>query len=224
MSPSHLVACIAAFAVTTLPLTSCGGSDPEPPSGSRSIAIATTGGAEIPAIEVGSGDRVAVLSHGATGTKEDFFGLAGVFAEGGWRAIAYDARSAAREDDLRAVVAYARDAGATSVVLVGGSLGASLSISMAAELDVRAVVSLSAPVSSFDALEAAEAIGDSVPMLVAVAEGNQPYADDAVKIADALGTTATIVSGDRHGTGLFRDHPELMDTIVAFADAAVGQA
>lgn len=211
-------------AAVALLLASCGDADPEPPSGSRNISIATTGAAELSGIEVGSGDRVVVLSHGATGTKEDFFGLAGVFAEGAWRAIAYDARSAAREDDLRAVVAYARDSGATSVVLVGGSLGASLSISMAAELEVQAVVSLSAPASSFDALEAAEAIGESIPMLVAVAEDNQPYADDAVKIADALGTSVTIVSGDGHGTGMFRDHPELMDTIVAFADGAIGQA
>ena len=215
---------IAAFAAVSLLLASCDEGDPGPPSGSRNIAIATTGGAELPGIEVGSGDRVAVLSHGATGTKEDFFGLADVFADGGWRAIAYDARSTSREDDLRAVVAYARDSGATSVVLVGGSLGASLSISMAAELGVQAVVSLSAPASSFDALEAAEAIGDSIPMLVAVAEDNRPYAEDAVEIADALGISATIVSGDRHGTGMFRDHPELIDAIVAFADGATDQA
>jgi len=224
MSRRCLGVAVAAFAAFALLLASCGGGDPEPPSGSRNISIATTGGAELPAIEVGSGRRVAVLSHGATGTKEDFFGLAGVFAEGGWRAIAYDARSAAREDDLRAAVAYARDSGATSVVLVGGSLGASLSISMAAELEAQAVVSLSAPASSFDALEAAQEIGDSIPMLVAVAEGNQPYADDAVKLADALGTSATIVSGDGHGAGMFRDHPELRDTIVAFVDGAVTQA
>jgi dienelactone hydrolase len=224
MSPSRLAACIATFAATALLLASCDKGDPEPPSGSRKIEITTAGGDEVPAIEVGSGGRVVVLSHGATGTKEDFFGLAGVFAEDGWRAIAYDAPLTAREDDLRAVVAYARDSGATSVVLVGGSLGASLSISMAAELEVQAVVSLSAPASSFGALEAAGAIGDSIPVLVAVAEGNQPYAADAVKIADALGTSATIVSGDRHGTGMFRDHPELMDAIVAFADGAIGQA
>ena len=165
-----------------------------------------------------------MLSHGATGTKEDFFGLAGVFAEDGWRAIAYDARSATREDDLRAVVGYARDSGATSLVLVGGSLGASLSISMAAELDVQAVVSLSAPASSFDALGSAEAIGRSIPVLVAVAEDNEPYATDAVEIADALGISARIVSGDGHGTGMFRDHPELMDAIVTFADDEIGQA
>jgi dienelactone hydrolase len=223
VSRKCLVTCIA-VATASLLLSSCGEGDPEPPTGSRSIAIATTGGAELPAVEVGSGERVVVLSHGATGTKEDFFGLAGVFADDGWRAIAYDARSATREDDLRAVVAYARDSGATSLVLVGGSLGASLSISMAVELEVQAVVSLSAPAPSFDALEAAGAIGDSIPVFVAVAESNEPYATDAVEIADALGTSATIVSGNGHGTGMFRDHPELMDAILAFADDEIGQA
>ena len=205
-----------------LALTSCGGK-PDPPTGSRQVSIATSGGDELNAIEVGHGDNVAVLSHGATGTKEDFFGLAGAFADRGWRAVAYDARAEAREDDLRAVVAYVRNTGATSVVLVGGSLGASLSISMAAELHVQGVVSLSASADTFDALHAAGAIGDSIPVLVAVAEENEPYATDAHRIADALGIEPTVVSGEGHGAGMFRDHPDLMDNVVTFADAAVGR-
>jgi pimeloyl-ACP methyl ester carboxylesterase len=203
-------------------LASCGEADPDPPAGSRQVRIATSGGDELDAIEVGHSDDVAVLSHGATGTKEDFFGLAGAFAERGWRAIAYDARAEAREADLTAVVAYARETGATSLVLVGGSLGASLSISMAAELQVQAVVSLSASAGSFDALRSAEAIGGSIPVLVAVAEENEPYATDAHGIADALGIAPTILSGEGHGAGIFRDHPEFMDTVVTFADEAVG--
>jgi pimeloyl-ACP methyl ester carboxylesterase len=204
-----------------LALASCGGGDPDPPAGSRQVNIATSGGDELSAIEVGRGGDVAVLSHGATGTKEDFFGIAEAFAEDGWRAIAYDARAQAREDDLRAVVAYARTTGATAVVLVGGSLGASLSISMAAELQVQAVVSLSAPAGSYGALRAAQEIGDSLPVLVAVAEENEPYATDALRIAEALGIAPTIVSGNGHGSGMFRDHPDLMGTVVAFADEAV---
>lgn len=225
MSRRSREASILLLAVVTLvlALTSCGGT-PDPPAGSQQVSIATSGGDELSAIEVGHGGDVAVLSHGATGTKEDFFGLAGVFAERGWRAIAYDARAQAREDDLSAVVAYARQTGATSVVLVGGSLGASLSISMAMQLHVQAVVTLSASAGSFDALHAAEAIGDSIPILVAVAEENEPYATDAHRIADALGIAPTVVSGDRHGTGMFRDHPDLMDTVVTFANAAVGRS
>lgn len=216
---------VLSLAVVTLALafTSCGGDEPDPPAGSRQVRIVSSGGDELSAIEVGHGDAVAVLSHGATGTKEDFFGLAGAFADGGWRAIAYDARADAREDDLRAVLAYVRDSGATSVVLVGGSLGASLSISMAAELQVQAVVSLSASAGSFDALEAAEDMPDSIPVLVVVAEDNEPYATDARRIADASGSAPTIVSGGGHGAGVFRDHPDLLDAVVAFANEAVGR-
>lgn len=225
MSERSRVGSFLSSVVVTLALglTSCGADEPAPPAGSRQVSIPTSGGEELTAIEAGHGDDVAVLSHGATGTKEDFFGLASVFAERGWRAIAYDGRTQAREDDLRAVVAYARKGGATSVVLVGGSLGASLSISMASELQVQAVVSLSAPAGSYDALHAAEEIGASIPVLVVVAEDNEPYATDAHRIADALGVAPTIVSGGEHGAGVFRDHPELMDTVVAFARGAIGR-
>ncbi len=207
----------------SLALACCGASQPDPPVGSRHVRIPTSGGDGLDAIDVGRGADVAVLSHGATGTKEDFFGLAGVFARRGWRAIAYDARAQAREADLAAVVAYARQSGAASVVLVGGSLGASLSIAMAAELHVQGVVSLSAPADTFDALHAAEAVGDTIPIFVAAAAENEPYATDARRIADALRTEPTIVSGNGHGSGMFLDHPDLMDTVVAFANAAVGR-
>jgi pimeloyl-ACP methyl ester carboxylesterase len=213
---------VAALSVS-LALACCGASQPDPPVGSRQVRIPTSGGDELNAIEVGQGADVAVLSHGATGTKEDFFGLAGVFAERGWRAIVYDARAQAREDDLSAVVNYARRSGATSVVLVGGSLGASLSIAMASELHVQGVVSLSASADTFDALHAAEAIGDSIPIFVAAAAENEPYATDARRIADALQIEPTIVSGGGHGSGMFLDHPDLMDTVVTFASAAVGR-
>jgi hypothetical protein len=92
---------------------------------------------------------------------------------------------------------------------------------MAAELHVQAVVSLSAPAATFDALHAAEEIAGSIPVLVVVAEDNEPYATDAHRIADALGIAPTIVSGEGHGAGVFRDHPELMESVVEFADEAV---
>jgi pimeloyl-ACP methyl ester carboxylesterase len=215
---------LAAVALSlSLALACCGASEPDPPAGSKPLHIPTSGGAELSAIEVGQGSDVAVLSHGATGTKEDFFGLAGAFADRGWRAIAYDARAQAREDDLAAVVAYARRSGATSVVLVGGSLGASLSIAMASELHVQGVASLSASADTFDALRAAKAIGDSIPLFVAAAADNEPYATDAHRIADALQIEPTIVSGSGHGSGMFLDHPDLMDGVVTFADTAVGR-
>lgn len=96
-----------------------------------------------------------------------------------------------------------------------------MSIAVAEELEADAVVSLSAPASSYDALQAAGELPRTTPVMLAVAEGNEPYATDARSLADALGIEPTIVSGERHGTGMFLDHPDLMDQVVAFADDAI---
>lgn len=202
---------------------------PDPPEGARRVTIPSEG-ETLSAVEIGQGVNVAVLSHGGTGTKEGFYALASALASDGWRAIAYDARGVGdstgmrgrdRDVDLRAVVAYARTTGAESILLAGGSLGAALSIAMAEELHVQAVVSLSAPADSFGAIDAARRLRGSVPVFVTAAEDNQPFADDARRLADVLGVAPTIVSGDGHGTAVLHDHPEVIDAIVTFAGDAV---
>lgn len=214
-----MLARAAAIIILAFVATACGAAQPDPPAGSRSVAIPAGGGRTLGAVEVGSGDAVAVLSHGAIGTKEDFYAIAASFADDGWRAIAYDAGDD-RPADLRAVVTYARETGAGTIVLLGGSLGASLSIEMAEELDADAVVALSPPASAFGAGEAAASL--EVPLLLAVAEDDEPYATDVRAIAAAAGVEPVIVSGNGHGTGMFKDHPALMERVVAFAGEATG--
>jgi dienelactone hydrolase len=214
-------------------LTSCSHAAPERPPGSRAVTVRTPDGVRLNVIDAGTGPDVVVMSHGATGTKEDFYPLATSFVRDGWRAVLYDARGvggssgepdfAARDIDLRAVAGYARRTGAQTLVLVGGSLGAALSISMAEELGADGVVSLSAPRTAYDALQGATKIGGSIPAFVAAASDNEPFADDARILADAFGVRPIIVSGAGHGTGMFRDHPQLQARIVRFADGAVGR-
>lgn len=200
-------------------VVSCRGDEPDPPPGSRPVAIAAGDGRSIDAVELGSGERVAILSHGATGTKEDFYDVARAFADDGWRAIVYDAGDD-RETDLRTVVAYARDTEARTVVLLGGSLGGSLSIAMADELDADAVVALSPPASAFGAGQAASSL--EAPLLVAVAEDNEPFTTDGRAIAEAAGVDPVIVSGSGHGSGIFDDHPELMQRVVEWSEEVTG--
>jgi pimeloyl-ACP methyl ester carboxylesterase len=212
-------------AVSVVP--GCSDDPPEPPpEGARSVTITTDAGSDLDAVELGSGDDVVVLSHGASGTKEDFYELAQAFADAGWRAIAYDSsgvggstgvRDQDREGDLRAVVEHARVSDVGSLVLGGGSIGASLSIAMAGTLEANAVIALSPPAEAFGALQAATELGGDVPLHVVAAAGNEPFPDEARRLAAVSGTKATIVDGSGHGTGVLSDHPELIDEIVAFA-------
>ena len=215
--------------VATMALSSCDRALAEPPEGSTHISIDTPDGEQLDAIEMGSGPDVAIMSHGDTGTKEGFYRLVEPLAADGWRVIDYDARGVGtstggpeddRPTDLRAVVDYARDTGADSIVLLGASLGASLSIAMAGELDAAALVSLSAPALVFNATDAAAALRDTIPVMIAAAEGNEPYVSDARSLAATLGIDPVIVSGDGHGTGMFGDNPELISQIVTFLDQA----
>ncbi|MEO8477569.1 MAG: alpha/beta fold hydrolase [Actinomycetota bacterium] len=221
----HALALATALA---LALSGCGAA--APPEGSTRITITTSTGIDLDAIELGGGPKVAVLSHGATGTKEDFYPVAEAFAADGWRVIAYDAPGVGestgtngrdREEALTAVVDHARETGTRAVVLVGGSMGAGLSLAMAAPLRADAVVSLSAPATAYDALDAAHAMPDDIAAFVAAAEDNEPYASEARDIADAAGVAVVIVSGSGHGSGVFNGHPELLVRVIAWADEAV---
>lgn len=185
----------------------------------RAVSIPRPGGgAAVTAMQAGAGHRVIVLSHGATGTKEDFATIGQAFADRGWRVMAYDGGSD-RPADLEAVVAYARASGSTSVVLLGGSLGASLSIASAERLQAAAVVGLSPPSSAFDEGEFAAKL--TMPVLFAASADDHPYAETTAALAAAAGVDPIIVSGKRHGSGVVVDHPELLERILQFcADAA----
>ena len=205
-------------------------SEPAPPEGSTRTTITTPNGIQLDAIELGDGPNVAVLSHGATGTKEDFYPIAEALAADGWRVIAYDGPGVGdstgingedREEALTAVVDHARATDAEAVVLIGGSMGAGLSLAMAAPLHADAVVSPSAPATAYDALDAARAMPDDIAVFVAASEDNEPYASEAREIADAAGVEAVIVSGSGHGSGVFKDHPELLEQVITWADDAV---
>lgn len=193
--------------------------------GAREVAVETADGVRLVGFALGTGADVAVLSHGATGTKEGFAPLAQAFADAGWTAIAYDARGVGgsggerdgdRRPDLRAAVARARADGARRVVLVGASMGGGLSLALAGELDADGVVSLSTPAGAYDA---AAAVGGlrGTPMLFVGAAGDHPYVDDARAMAAAAELAPVVVDGDRHGTGMVLAHPDLAGRIVAFA-------
>jgi alpha-beta hydrolase superfamily lysophospholipase len=176
------------------------------------------------AIEMGTGDRVVVLSHGADSSKEAFFPLLPALAQAGYLAIAYDARGIGssegqpdidtRGDDLAAVVAAVRDSGATSVVLGGSSLGGAVSLSAAKDLDADGLILLAPAVPDASAIDV-----PNIPTLIAVAEDNEPFTTYARDLADVLGVQPIIVSGSAHGARMLVGHPELSEQIASFVRA-----
>jgi alpha-beta hydrolase superfamily lysophospholipase len=201
---------------------------PEEPAGSKHVSIPSSGGQTLDAVELGSGANVAILTHGATGTKEGYYPMMPVLANAGWRVIADDAQGvgnstgevdADREGDLRAAVEYARSTGGERIVLIGASLGAYLSLSMAGELHADAVVGLS-PFLGQPADDMASAL-EGIPTMLIVAGDNEPYASDTRELATALGIDPLIVSGQGHGTGMLADHPDVSDRIASFLEDQV---
>jgi pimeloyl-ACP methyl ester carboxylesterase len=98
-------------------------------------------------------------------------------------------------------------------VLGGSSLGGAVTLSAADDLDADALILLSPAVAD------ASAIGDvpNIPILIAVAEDNEPFTTYARDLADVLGVRPLVVSGSAHGARMLIDHPELSDQIANFA-------
>jgi pimeloyl-ACP methyl ester carboxylesterase len=216
---------LAVAVAVVLVAAGCGGGSPDPPPGARAVTIETPDGARLDALELGEGPKVAIVSHGANGDRSGYFEAMPVLADAGWRVIAYDARDMGastgpgqdRQMDLRAVVEHARETGAQTVALVGSSLGAMVSMSIAADLHADAVVSLSGFPDGAGPQATAEGLR-GIDVYLAVSADDEPYASETRALAEALGVEADLVDGEEHGTGLFDADPALAERIAAFLD------
>ncbi len=206
-------------------LSACSDDQPVPLPESAELMQIPSGEAELDAAVFNAGNPTAiVISHGATGRRDDFYAIAEGFAEQGWFAVAYDGRSKHRPDDLRATVAWVREQGAQAVVLLGGSYGACVSVTNAQSVDARAVIGLStAPECDADAVAAAGGFDDVAAQFV-VARDDEGFVPTAEALAAATGTELVFADGDGHGSGITNDNPDMIADLVAFADEAVGDA
>ncbi len=215
------VAIVAALALALL--TSCG--EPERTvdlSGSEAISFDGPDGVRLEGRVFGEGATAVVLSHMRPADQRSWFDLAVRLADSGYLVLTYNFRgycpggpdggcSEGQTDigalwrDVRGAIGFVRSRGATSVALVGASMGGTASIVAASGADVVAVITLSAPASIDGLVVDADVLAEvRAAKLFIAGVGDAPYAADA----EALFTIAPqpkrveILPSDDHGTDL----------------------
>jgi pimeloyl-ACP methyl ester carboxylesterase len=134
----------------------------------RTLRLPNTAGLDIAAVEFGEGLKGVILAHQSDASMCQWLPYATVLAQEGYRVVAFDFAGFGASsptptrtylDDIRTVVDYLRDQRVPRVVLVGASMGATMSIVAAAAITppIDGVVAISPP-RIFDGVDAERAV------------------------------------------------------------------
>jgi dienelactone hydrolase len=204
-------------------LTGCAAEPEADLAASREVSFPAADGVRLEGRVFGDGSSAVVLSHMRPSDQTSWFRFAGRLADAGYLVLTYDFRGycpggeggcsqgtrdiASMWQDVVGAIEFVRSRGATSVSLVGASMGGTASLVAAARqgVDVRAVITLSAPAS-------VEGLVVDGALLSRVSVGKLFIAGvgDAVAASDAQSLYAQapppkqveIVPADDHGTDL----------------------
>jgi pimeloyl-ACP methyl ester carboxylesterase len=155
-----------ALVVVTVVVVGCSGGEQRVDiSDSRAVSFRSSDGIELEGRLFGEGTSAVVLSHMRPADQTSWFAFAKRLSEAGYLVLTYDFRGycpggqggcSAGELDVSAIwqdvlgaIEFVRHRGAARVSLVGASMGGTASLVAASrtDVDVRAVISLSAPMS-----------------------------------------------------------------------------
>jgi pimeloyl-ACP methyl ester carboxylesterase len=131
------------------------------------LRLVNQAGGSIAAVDLGSGPIGVVLAHQSDASLCQWLPYAQVLAAKGYRVLAFDfagygSSSVPQQktyvEDLRTAVTYLRDRGTSRVVIMGASMGATMSVVAAAAITppVDGVIALSPP-ATFDGVNAEKA-------------------------------------------------------------------
>ena len=208
----------ALIAASGLPLTGCGGANKtadSPGSGGvgTKVTFSTTDGVSLGGHIFGSGHSGIVLAHMYPADQTSWFATAGELAAKGYLVLTFDFRGYGEspgtkqidqiDKDVDAAVKEIQSLGATSLALVGASMGGTASLIVAARQPVVAVATLSAPVE-FQGLSARQAVAAiTTPKLFLAAEKDAGAAGARDLYALAPDPKEIkIFPGSDHGTAL----------------------
>ena len=214
---------IAILLMVGAALVSCG--EPAPPdlSGSHPVTFESRDGVTLEGRLFGDGSTGVVLSHMQPADQRSWFAFANRLADQGYLVLTYDFRGycpggeggcsqgelqiAAIWQDVLGAVDFIRSQGATTVALVGASMGGTASLVAAGQegTDVAAVITLSAPVS-IEGLNADAALLQRVAAnkLFIAGLGDAPAAASAQELDEIAPPPkrVEISPADDHGTDL----------------------
>jgi predicted alpha/beta-fold hydrolase len=188
---------------------------------SRVVRFPASDGTRLIGLQLGSGPRGVVLAHGYRSSLCEWLPQARRLAGGGYRVLVFDHRNHGSSSytrrrfwrvdlDIVGAVRTIRGRGARSVVLAGSSMGAMAVLvgGTAVQQSINGIVSLSAPthISTVNAEAAVTRLFS--PTLLAAAQDDDPFDDDARTLFAALAgrdKRLELVSGTAHGSGLLAD-------------------
>ena len=215
---------IAVFLLVAVALVACG--EPPPPdlSGSRPVTFESRDGVTLEGRLFGDGSTGVVLSHMQPADQRSWFAFANRLADQGYLVLTYDFRGycpggvggcsqgefqiPAIWQDVLGAMDFIRSQGATTVALVGASMGGTASLVAAAEegSDVAVVVTLSAP-TSIEGLDVDAALLQRVDanklFIAGVGDASAAVsAEQLYEMAPPPKGPPEIVPADDHGTDL----------------------
>jgi pimeloyl-ACP methyl ester carboxylesterase len=215
---------IVLLGAIAIAIAACG--EPPPPdlSGSRAVTFESRDGVRLEGRMFGDGSTGVVLSHMRPADQRSWFAFAKRLADEGYLVLTYDFRGycpggeggcsqgdlqiSAIWQDVLGAMDFVRSQGATTVALVGASMGGTASLVAAAQegTDAAVVVTLSAP-TSIEGLDADAALLQRVDAnkLFIAGVGDAAAAASAeqlYEIAPPPKAAPEIVPADDHGTDL----------------------
>jgi pimeloyl-ACP methyl ester carboxylesterase len=197
---------------------------PQPP---REVAFPTADGLTLEGRLYPAGPTWVVLAHMFPADMGSWFEFAAAAQAQGYSALAYNNRGYGNSDpgepldvgaDALAAIAFARAAGAGSVLFFGASMNGAAALFAAAEEDLAGIASLSG-VPEWDntpGLEGAARITE--PALFVAAEDDGGADETARMMAEAVGGPAQveIYPTGGHGTRMFSANPGLTELLLGF--------
>jgi alpha/beta superfamily hydrolase len=214
-----MVAVVVAFATGA-----CGGDGPKADvSDSRPVSFSSSDGVALEGRLFGDGSTAVVLSHMRPADQRSWFDFANRLADQGYLVLTYDFRGycpggeggcsqgeqdiAAIWQDVLGAEDFVRSQGATTVALVGASMGGTASLVAAGQEgeEVEAIVTLSAP-ESIEGLVADAALlqREQANKLFIAGTGDASAAASAQHLGDIAPPPkrVAIIPADEHGTDL----------------------